>query len=83
MLQKDGRYIYNLITKVKYNHKPTYQTLRSSLEAMKVHSQKHEVKAISMPRIGSGLDRLNWEKVGTILTEVFQDTDISITVYVL
>ena len=35
-LNVDGRYIYYLITKLKYNDKPTYETLRESLVDMKV-----------------------------------------------
>lgn len=34
-------------------------------------------------RIGCGLDRLDWDKVSAILGEVFEDTDIKITVYTL
>ena len=36
-LKVDGRYIYYLITKLKYNDKPTYETLRESLVDMKVN----------------------------------------------
>ena len=34
-------------------------------------------------RIGCGLDRLQWENVSAILEEVFESTDIKITVYTL
>jgi len=34
-------------------------------------------------RIGCGLDRLDWDKVSAILGEVFEGTDIKITVYTL
>lgn len=34
-------------------------------------------------RIGCGLDRLQWENVSTIIEEVFEATDIRITVYTL
>lgn len=34
-------------------------------------------------RIGCGLDGLQWEKVSAILEEVFENTDIKITVYSL
>ncbi|XP_075030246.1 ADP-ribose glycohydrolase OARD1 isoform X4 [Calonectris borealis] len=83
VLQRDDRYIYYLITKKKVSHKPTYENMRKSLEAMKAHCLNNGVTDISMPRIGCGLDRLDWNKVSAILGEVFEDTDIKITVYTL
>uniref|UniRef100_A0A8C4K785 ADP-ribose glycohydrolase OARD1 n=5 Tax=Aves TaxID=8782 RepID=A0A8C4K785_DRONO len=83
VLQRDDRYIYYLITKKKVSHKPTYENMRKSLEAMKTHCLNNGVTDISMPRIGCGLDRLDWNKVSAILGEVFEDTDIKITVYTL
>lgn len=135
------------ITKSKYNHKPTYETLRQSLEAMKAHCLENGVTSLSIPRygaffafhrltltlcislnnlnirsffypllfnfsvvpiiylegiktvsfsiyyifeyifgyfrIGCGLDKLKWEKVSVIIEEVFQHTDVVITVYSL
>ncbi|XP_031461646.1 ADP-ribose glycohydrolase OARD1 isoform X1 [Phasianus colchicus] len=83
VLQRDDRYIYYLITKKKVSHKPTYEDMRKSLEAMKTHCLNNGVTDISMPKIGCGLDRLDWDKVSAILGEVFEDTDIKITVYTL
>ena len=81
MLKRDGRYIYYLITKVKYYHKPTYQSLQASLTSMKDHCVSNGVSCVSMPRIGCGLDRLDWSKVAEIITSVFAGTDIKISVY--
>ncbi|XP_052601539.1 ADP-ribose glycohydrolase OARD1 isoform X1 [Peromyscus californicus insignis] len=83
VLKRDGRYIYYLITKRRASHKPTYENLRKSLEAMKSHCLKNGVTDLSMPRIGCGLDRLQWENVSAIIEEVFEATDIKITVYTL
>uniref|UniRef100_A0AC11EV42 Uncharacterized protein n=1 Tax=Ovis aries TaxID=9940 RepID=A0AC11EV42_SHEEP len=83
VLKRDGRYIYHLITKKRASHKPTYENLRKSLEAMKSHCLRNGVTDLSMPRIGCGLDRLQWENVSAIIEEVFEATDISITVYTL
>ncbi|XP_069489629.1 ADP-ribose glycohydrolase OARD1 [Ambystoma mexicanum] len=81
---KDGdRYIYYLITKKKASDKPTYESLHKSLEAMRSHCLANGVKCLSMPRIGCGLDRLQWEQVAEILEKVFAVTDITITVYSL
>ncbi|KAJ6659860.1 hypothetical protein lerEdw1_018316 [Lerista edwardsae] len=50
VLKRDNRYVYYLITKNKYFHKPTYDNLWKSLEAMKSHCLKNAVTHISMPR---------------------------------
>eukprot|EP00062_Callorhinchus_milii_P009464 gi/632953299/ref/XP_007892342.1/ PREDICTED: O-acetyl-ADP-ribose deacetylase 1 [Callorhinchus milii] len=83
VLQKNNRYIYYLITKEKASYKPTYSSLQGSLIAMKTHSLANGVTRISMPRIGCGLDKLSWDKVATIIQEVFCNTDICISVYTL
>ncbi|KAM9785758.1 ADP-ribose glycohydrolase OARD1 [Neosynchiropus ocellatus] len=83
VLSRGGRFIYYLVTKKRYNQKPTYESLRRSLEDMKSHCVTNGVTRISMPRIGCGLDRLKWETVEEILEEIFRNTDISITVYSL
>ncbi|KAM6370267.1 ADP-ribose glycohydrolase OARD1 isoform 1-T1 [Pluvialis apricaria] len=83
VLQREDRYIYYLITKKKVSHKPTYESMQKSLEAMKAHCLNNGVTDISMPRIGCGLDGLDWNKVSAILDQVFEDTDIKITVYSL
>lgn len=71
------------ITKKRASHKPTYENLQKSLEAMKSHCLRNGVTDLSMPRIGCGLDRLQWENVSAIIEEVFEATDIKITVYTL
>ncbi|XP_056240701.1 ADP-ribose glycohydrolase OARD1 [Seriola aureovittata] len=83
VLRRDRRFIYYLITKKKASQKPTYESLRLSLEDMKLHCEKNGVTKISMPRIGCGLDRLEWARVSEILEQVFKHTNISITVYSL
>lgn len=69
---------YNLVTKQRYYMKPTYKTLQDALLDMK--SQLPNDCKLAMPCIGSGLDRLDWQKVEKIIKETFADTDISITV---
>ena len=75
------RFVYHLITKVRYFHKPTYKTLRLSLEAMKNHAESNNILRISMPQIGCGLDKLDWIKVRTLIQEVFRSTNIEVIVF--
>eukprot|EP00286_Rhodomonas_abbreviata_P018800 CAMPEP_0181304586 /NCGR_PEP_ID=MMETSP1101-20121128/9236_1 /TAXON_ID=46948 /ORGANISM="Rhodomonas abbreviata, Strain Caron Lab Isolate" /LENGTH=496 /DNA_ID=CAMNT_0023410367 /DNA_START=43 /DNA_END=1533 /DNA_ORIENTATION=+ len=64
-------FVYYLITKEKYWQKPTLVSLRSSLQAMAAHMKANDVHALSMPRIGCGLDGLNWPQVHGIISDVF------------
>ena len=73
--------VFNLITKEKYWHKPTYQDLHKSLEKMKKIALEKSIKKIAMPRIGCGLDKLAWSHVRRTVEDVFKDTDIQIDVY--
>ena len=83
ILRRDNRDVYYLVTKEKYWHKPTYATLTSSLQAMKAHCVKQGTTEVAMPTIGCGLDGLSWPKVCEIIRDVFRETDVAVTVYVL
>lgn len=72
--------VFNLVTKNKCYHKPTYQSLRESLEVMKDIMADLDITKLAMPRIGSGLDRLNADMVYDIICEVFEDTDVEILI---
>jgi O-acetyl-ADP-ribose deacetylase (regulator of RNase III) len=83
-LDKDkDNYVYYLITKTRSRDKPTLSNLKSSLVDMRNHAIENGVKIISMPRIGSGLDGLDWNDVKNIIKEVFESTSIQINVYYL
>ena len=76
----DHRRVINLVTKEEYNDKPTMETMQSALEDLK--RQIPEDAKLVMPKIGCGLDRLKWEDVKKLIFEIFEDTDIDITVYI-
>ena len=75
------KFTYNLVTKAKYSDFPSYENLRKTLVGMKNHALKNNVKKIAMPKIGCGLDKLNWNAVRTLIKNVFLDSNIEITVY--
>lgn len=71
---------FNLITKEFYDDKPSYSSLRSSLEKMRDIIKEKDIKYLAMPRIGSKLDRLNWELVSLMIRETFKDMDLEILI---
>lgn len=77
--------VFNLVTKQKYWQKPTYKSLIDSIIYLKdlILFMKGNVETLVMPRIGCGLDKLEWNKVKKIIKSVFDDTDIKIEVYYL
>jgi len=81
ILKRGSRYIYYLITKLKYWDKPTYNDLKESLVAMKDHVIENKVESIGMPRIGCGLDGLIWSQVKSLLKELFWDVKVTISIY--
>lgn len=72
--------VFNLVTKPKYWHKPTYESVRAALESMKEWMDFMNVTKLAMPKIASGLDRLNFDQVYDIICEVFEDTDVEIVI---
>lgn len=72
--------VLNLITKERYFHKPTYDSLHNSLLTCRAICFENNIQKIAMPIIGCGLDRLEWSKVSEIIKLVFGDTDIEILV---
>lgn len=70
----------NLFTKGRTSGKPTYDSVRHCLENLKNFMTTKRLTKLAMPKIGCGLDRLNWNEVESIINDVFKDTDIEITV---
>ena len=77
----DDRFIYHLVTKKRFVQKPTYDSLRQSLEAKKNHAKKHKVTQISLSKAGCGLNRLEWFKVERLINEICAQSNLTITVY--
>jgi O-acetyl-ADP-ribose deacetylase (regulator of RNase III) len=76
-----GLLILNLITKRRYFEKPTYETLEASLIRARELLTKAGIREVAAPKIGCGLDGLEWGKVSEMLGRVFGDSGIEVTVY--
>lgn len=72
--------IINLVTKENYWGKPTYKSLKESLEEARKIIELEKIYYIAMPKIGTGLDKLEYNKVKVIIEEVFKDMEIDIKI---
>lgn len=83
--------LFNLVTKEHYWDKLTYSSLERSLKSMaKAYMQDYvtnsmegteaETTTVVMPRIGCGLDQLEWKKVKDIIFRVFRYIPVNIIV---
>lgn len=80
MTETEGITVGNLVTKERYFHKPTLETLRQSLEDFREQIAERNLRNIAMPKIGCGLDKLLWEDVREVIKNVFGGMDIDILV---
>ena len=83
VLQHEGRFVFYLVTKQRYFHKPTYESLESSLLSLRALCVANNVKELCMPTIGCGLDGLDWKNVSQMIKRVFDDVSMTITIYYL
>lgn len=72
--------VFNLITKERVYNKPTYASVENALKKCKKYAVEQDITKIAMPRIGCGLDGLEWELVSDIIKRVFVETDIQVLV---
>lgn len=80
-LKDNGRFIFYLITKEKYYNKPSYESLNQCLINLYQLCKKFNLTHLAMPKIGCGLDKLEWEKVELLIRNIF--VDIRVDIYYL
>ena len=77
-----GKFIYNLVTKTLYWHKPVPYNIFVALKSMRSHASDNSVRDIAVPFLGSGIDRLDFfNVVFPMIKTVFGETAINIHVY--
>lgn len=72
--------VFNLVTKDKYWQKPSIETLQGALNCMRDYVLENNITKIAMPKIGCGLDRLQWGSVKEVINDTFKDIDIEILI---
>ena len=73
--------IFNLVDKQDRYDFADYIYIEQALIDMKNQCKALGITSVIMPRIGCGRDKLDWTVVSAIIKEIFEDTDMKITVY--
>jgi len=76
------QYVFYLITKKKSYGKPTMNTMKKALHSLFGKMKEHNLTKLAIPKIGCGLDRLDWSDVRSLIIDIFSGSDIHITVCV-
>lgn len=81
-LRDGSRYVYYLVTKrVSSVHDVDYGTFRRSVRDLVRWVGSHGVGRLSIPKLGCGLDQLQWTEVESIIKTEFKDVPIVIKVF--
>ena len=54
--------------------------MKRALHGLKTGCEKENISKIAMPKIGCGLDRLDWYDISSAIKEIFADSQIEIVV---
>ena len=60
---------------------PNLSTLSKTLEATKIHAGTNGVSTNPIPKLGCGLDQMNWQQYVKLLHDIFLYADVQIVVY--
>ena len=75
------RPIFNLITKERFDDKPSWEDFRNSVVALKNKMIELEMRTVAVPELGSGRDKLDLNKVIKTLREVLVEAGIGVIMY--
>ena len=75
--------VYNLVTKAYVYEKPTYDGFTAAIQRLKNCMVRDGKTKLAIPKLGCGIDGLEWERVKTIIQTTFAGTHINIVVMVV
>lgn len=77
------QYIFYMVTKqYSKTSKPTYQTIENSIIDMFRQVDELNITNLAMPKIGCGLDRLNWDTVRQLIMK-HKPANVNVKVFYL
>ena len=77
------KFVFHLIVKPRYFHKPTYRSLRKTLLALRDQMNFHRTDKLGIPRLSCGLYKLDWTEVKKIIHETFRESKLESIVLTL
>lgn len=81
-LRLKEREIFYLVTKQHFWQKPEPEHFFQSLQKLRTLCEEREIRTLTCPRLGTGLDGLQWETVRSMLQYIFRDSQVTIQVLV-
>lgn len=78
----DGRLIYNLATQDRPGPFARYDWLERSVGAMMLHAERHHLRKVAIPKIGSGIGGLQWPLVAEKLHAVADPSPVTLVVVI-
>ena len=76
-----GHQIFSLITKQKYNTKPTIESITTALFELRNTLLMQNIRCIAMPKIACGLHNMDWSEISVLLYNVINSSGTKIYVY--
>ena len=77
----DNNLVFNLITKANHYEKPTTETIKTTLLAMRDQAPGLNLRCTAMPKIACGLDRMNWREISSLIEQAIKNSGITFYVY--
>ena len=77
------KFLFHLIVKPRFFHKPTYRSLRKALLALRDQMNFYRIDKLGIPNLSCGLDKLDWTEVQKIIHETFRDSKLELPVFTL
>jgi His(2)-Cys(2) zinc finger./Integrase core domain. len=81
MVPNGDKFVFYLITKENYWDKSSYENLFIVFQTLRNLLIKYKQTSISVPKLGTGFDRLKWEKLRSMLRYIFKGTDIIVRIF--
>lgn len=77
---QDNNAVINMVTKENYWDKPSYINFEKTLKDVVDICKHYNITKLAMPKIGCGLDKLDWRIVYHLIETEFAGLDIEITI---
>ena len=75
------RYVFSLVTKFRYYHKPTYESVLASLYELREIVIDAGISHLSLPKLASGHDKLDFNIIFELICQVFDPLPITIYIH--